>query len=154
MSSFTKNLANYPAGKLWTNPLGSFTILIKNCPLCAWATHWEFFQRIPINMITMCPVGSSQRTYNKLSMWFNFTINSQRTQWVYGWVHCDHIDGYSLKELSMSGSGIWWVHFGQNCERTQGVRSKITCWVICWVLFERTHNLPTDQSVIKVVSKF
>jgi len=117
------NPSNYPAGILWMNPLGSFTILIKMYPQCVWATRWEFFQRILKNMPIMYPVGSFQKTHNKLSMWFNFTTNSQRTHWVYGWVHCDQIARYSLKELSMSGSDTLWVHFDQNCERTQWVHS-------------------------------
>ena len=112
-------------------------------------------------MPIMCPVGSFQRTHNKLSMWFNFTINSQRTHWVYSWVHCDQITRYILKELSMSGSDTLWVHFDQNRERTQWVHSQNTCWVIWWVHFEfdhnwwvsfkRTLNLPAGQSVSKLL---
>jgi len=26
------------------------------------------------------------------------------------WGHCDHIGGYFLKEVSMSGSDSWWIH--------------------------------------------
>ena len=59
-----------------------------------------------------------------------------------------------MKELSMSGSGILWVSFEQNCQRTQGVYSKDTWWAIWQVLFEQTHNLLTNQIEIKVVSKF
>ena len=40
---FKMNPSNYPAGILWMNPPGSFTILIKMYPQCAWATCWEFF---------------------------------------------------------------------------------------------------------------
>ena len=67
---------------------------------------------------------------------------------------CGHIGGYFVKELSMSGSGKLWVSFEQNCQRTQGVCSKNTWWAIWQVLFEQTHNLPTDQIEIKAVSKF
>jgi len=59
-----------------------------------------------------------------------------------------------MKELSTSGSGILWVSFEQNCQRTQGVHSENTWWAIWQVSFEQTHNLPTDQIEIKVVGKF
>ena len=51
-------------------------------------------------------------------------MNSQRTHWVYGWVHCGQIDGYFLKELFVSGSGTWWALFERNSQRTHWVLSK------------------------------
>jgi len=68
--------------------------------------------------------------------------------------YCGQISGHFLKELSMSGSGKMWVSFEQYCQRTQGVHSKNTWWVIWQVSFEQTLNLHTDQIEIKVVSKF
>jgi len=68
--------------------------------------------------------------------------------------YCGQIAGYFLKEPSMSGSGKLWVSFEQNCQRTQGVHSENTWWVIWQVSFEQTLNLPTDQIEIKVVGKF
>ena len=37
------------------------------------------------------------------------------------WGHCDHIIGQFLKELSMSGSGTCWIHWGEHCERNHYV---------------------------------
>jgi len=146
--------SNYPAGILWMNPPGSFKILIKMYPQCAWATHWEFFQRIPSNLITMYSTiysMSSLRVCGKIEPHWEFVVSSlKRTHWA----HYGHIFGYSLKEISMSGSDTLWVHFDQNCERTQRVHSQNTCWVIWWVHFEFDHNVPTNHIEIKVVSKF
>ena len=58
-----------------------------------WATHWEFFQNVPISLTETCPVGSFKSFQNKLSHWFNFTTNSQWAHWVYDWICCSHIVG-------------------------------------------------------------
>ena len=154
MIMFKKNPPHCPVGIFWMNPLGSFTILGKMCPQCAWATHWEFFQKLPINLSIMCPTiysMSSLRVCGKIEPHWEFVVSSlKRTHWVC----CGQIDGHSLKELSMSGSGTLWTHFAQNCERTQGVHSKNTHWAMWWVFFEHVHNLPTNYIEIKVVSKF
>ena len=52
----------------------------------------------------------------------------------------------------MSGSGKLWVSFEQNCQRTQGVHSENTWWVIWQVSFEQTHNLPTGQSGSELIT--
>ena len=140
-SGFWNNSPNfYPVGKgwvffksthqsthwvtLWKNPVGSLRISYKKCPSCAWATHCGFFQKVPINLIKKYPLGLFQCNQRESSIWFNFPTNSQRTQWVYGWVHCGQIDGYFLKEPFVSGSGTWWALFEWNSQRTQWVLSK------------------------------
>jgi len=40
---------------------------------------FEFFHKIPTNLIKMYLVDSLQSTHNKLSMWLNFPTNPQRT---------------------------------------------------------------------------
>jgi len=89
VSLFKRNLPNYPPGILWMNPLGSLTILFKTYPQFAWATHWEFFHKIPSNLTTIYLVRSFQRTHNKLSknslsmwvsiLWLNFWAFLERT---------------------------------------------------------------------------
>ena len=109
------------------------------CTTCAWATHQEFFQKVPINVITMYPAiysMSSLRVCDEIEPhWEFFVISFKRTHWV----HCNHIDGYFVKELLMSGSGTCWAHGESNYERTQGVLSKSTHWVSCWVLSKSTQ---------------
>ena len=58
LGTFWKNPPNYPAGIFWMNPLSSFTILLSMCPPWTWATHWEFFQNVPINVTNMYLMGS------------------------------------------------------------------------------------------------
>ena len=72
----------------------------------------------------MYPLGLFQYNQRESSIWFNFPTNSQRTHWVYGWVHCGQINGYFLKELFVSGSGTWWALFERNSQRTHWVLSK------------------------------
>jgi len=107
---FKKKTAQKPVGSLWKKILVSFTILFTMYPPWIWATHWEFFHKIPCNVITMSPADSPQRNHKEITLWLNFTTNSQRTLWVYGWIHCDHIAGNFVKELSMSGSDSEWIH--------------------------------------------
>ena len=71
----SKNAVSHWLIILSINQVGSFSM----CPPCAWATHWEFFHKIPSNLTTMCPEGSFKTFQKKPSMWFSFTTNSQRT---------------------------------------------------------------------------
>ena len=57
-----------------------------------------FFHKIPNDVITKYPVGSFQRTHNKLTIQPDFTMNSQRTHQRTYWILCDHIIGYFVKE--------------------------------------------------------
>jgi len=79
--------SNYPAGILWMNLPGSFTILIKMYPQFAWATHWEFFQRIPSYLISMYSTiysMSSLRVCGKIEPHWEFVMSSsKRTHWVH-----------------------------------------------------------------------
>ena len=100
----------------------------QDVPTFAWATQWEFFQKIPNNLPKTYLAGSFKHFQKKLSIWFNFTMNSQKTHWVYGWVCYGQSAGYFLKELSMSGSGIWWAHFDQIYEWNHQPFSKRNSW--------------------------
>jgi hypothetical protein len=42
----------WPLGTLWKNSLVSFMILFKMYPVYAWATHWEFFQKVSSDVAT------------------------------------------------------------------------------------------------------
>ena len=70
------------------------------------------------------------------------------------WGHSDYIFGYFLKELSMSGSGSWWIHCNLNCERTQKFHFKCSHSFPCWVLFKSDQHVPTDYRLIKVEFSF
>ena len=69
-----------------------------------WATHWEFFQKVPPHVITMYSAiysMSSLRVCGRVGPHCEFFVSSlKRTHWV-----CyDHMKWEFLKELSMSGS--------------------------------------------------
>jgi len=66
------------------------------------------------------------------------------------WGHCDHIAGYFLKEVSMSGSGSWWIHCTQNCERTQGFHSKSTQWLLWRIHCKSNQHVIAAYILIKV----
>jgi len=93
------------------NPLGSLTILFKTYLQFAWATHWQFFHKIPTNMTTICLVGSFQRTHNKLSknplsmwlsiLWSNCWVFYERT--LNEWLR--HIVGKFWSKLSKNPRG-------------------------------------------------
>ena len=119
--------------------------------LYTWATHWEFFQKVLIYVNKMYPGGSFQCIHNEFSIWLNFTTNSQKNHWVYGWIHCGHITGHFLKELSVSGPGIYWVHCKQNCERNQRVLSQSAQWPLWWAPLQCAQHGPTGHIVIKLM---
>ena len=152
--SFERTHQRTPWVPLWKNPVVSFTNLIKMCPPCAWATHWEFFQKVPRNLpktnSTIYSIGSL-RVHGKIEPHWEFFL--KMFEWTC-WVCFGQIAGYILKELSRSGSGTWQAHFDQICERNHWVISKRNSWVLWWVLSKLTHNLPTDPIKIKAVSKF
>ena len=102
--TFEKKTAQKPVGSLWKKALVSFTILFTMYLLWIWATHWEFFHKILYDVITMSPEVSLQRNLKEIILWLSFATNSQRTLWVYGWIHCDYTAEYFMKEVSMSGS--------------------------------------------------
>ena len=64
-----------------------------------------------------------------------------------GWILCGHIAGHILKELSLSGSGIYWIHCKQNHERNQGVLLQSTQWPLWWVLLQCAQHGPTGHFV-------
>ena len=71
--------------------------LPQNLSIC-----FEFFHKIPTNVITMYPVSSFQKTHKELTLLLNFRVKCEffvsffkRTHWV----HCDCIGGYFVKEL-------------------------------------------------------
>ena len=96
---FNNLLSIYPGGKLWDsqfthhfdldgisghieskfqknpskNPVDSFSIYSA----CAWATHWEFFHKIPWNLTTMCLaiyLMSSLRVHGKTESHWEFSL--------------------------------------------------------------------------------
>ena len=142
----------YPWATPQKNPQSSFIILFKMYPLWTWATHQEFFQNVLRDLPKTYPVGSFKTFQKKLSMWFNFTTNSQRNHWIYGWAHWDQITRYFVKEPLMSGSGTWWAHFDQIIKEPSGFFLRITHRVHWWVLLKLTQHLPSDPIKIKVVS--
>jgi len=148
--TFEKKAAQKPVGSLWKKTLVSFIILFTMYPLWIWATHWDFFYKVLHNIITMSPAGSSQRNHKEITLWFSFVTNSQRTLWVYSWIHYDYIVEYFMKEVSMSGSDPEWIHCKQNYERNQGFLSQRTHWFLCCFLFKCNHNLIPGYMVIKV----
>jgi len=115
--TFTKYPAKYPVGIFWANSL----ISLAKCPprypmgICEVKTHGSFKKYPPI-----CPMGilwknplSSFTKYPEIwlqcTQWVLYkvpTINSQRTHWVYGWVYCDHISGYFVKELGVLSQNV------------------------------------------------
>jgi len=126
----------------------------------------EFFQNILRDLIKTYPGGSFKSIHNKLSIWFNFTTNSQRTHWVYGLGYSGQISGYILKELSMSGSSTGRVYFDQIYERIHRVLSKsylmgsfktyqpLTHWSHQDQSGEYIENLPTICPLGKVWVNF
>ena len=117
MITFEKKTAQKLVGSLWKKTLVSFTILFTMYPLWIWATHWDFFHKILHNVITMYPTiysKSSLRVCGKTEPQCDFfEISLQRNLWG----HCDYIAEYFMKEVSMSGSDLEWIHCEQNCER-------------------------------------
>ena len=79
-----------------------------------------------------------------------FEISLQRNLWG----HCDYIAEYFMKELSMSGSDLEWIHCEQNCERNWGFLSQRTHWFLCCFLFKCNHHVIAGYIVIKVVFSF
>jgi len=141
----------YPWATPWKNPQSPFTILFKMYPLWNWATHEEFFQNVLRDLLKTYPVGSFKTFQKKLSIWLNFTTNSQRTHWVNGWVQYGQIAGYFVKEVMVSGSGTWWAHFDQIIKEPTGYFQTRAHRVLWWVLLKLTHHLPSDPIKIKVV---
>ena len=62
----------------------------------------------------------------------------QRTQWA----HFDQSDGYIVKELRGFFHKIPSGYIVDTLSKNEGVSSKITHWVLCWVLLESAHHLP------------
>ena len=109
---------NIPSGHM----LGSFTMFFTMYPACPWATHWEFFQNLSRNVITMCSTTyslSSLRIHGKNQLNWGYIVITLKEP---PWGRCDHISGQFLKELSMSGSGTCWIHCEEHCERNHYVR--------------------------------
>ena len=152
--TFEKKTAQKTVGSLWKKTLVSFTILFTMYPLWIWATHWDFFHKILYNVITMYPTiysKSSLRVCGKTEPQCNFfEISLQRNLWG----HCDYIAEYFMKELSMSGSDLEWIHCEKNCERNQGFLSQRTHCFLCCFLFKYNHHVITGYIVIKVVFFF
>ena len=148
---FQKVSTKHPVATFWINPLGSFTILSTLCPPCSWATHWEFFQKVPSNVIKTYSTiysMSSLRVYVEIEPhWESIVITLNKRPWG----HCDHITGYFLKELSMSGSATWWTQCRQNCERAQGIHSKSSHWMLGRYFLKVNSMWPAGYIVIKVV---
>ena len=59
-----------------------------------------------------------------------------------------------MKEVSMSGSDLEWIHCEQNCERNQGFLSQRTHCFLCCFLFKCNHHVIAGYIVIKVVFFF
>jgi len=130
----------YPLGTFWMKTMGSFTILFAMCPPWVWATHWDFFQNVSWNVITMSPGGSFQSNHNETSMWFNFTTNPQRAhevaagyivvtlqdtfwkkpQWV-AQTHGGHIANNFVKEPMVFIQNVPRGYFGGTFQKDQHV---------------------------------
>ena len=128
--------------------------LWSQCDLWSHAGHcWNVPPKVATGFI------GSLRVCGKIEPHWGFiVITLKRTPWG----HCGHISGYFLKEVSMSGSGLWWTHCKQNCERTQGFHSKcaqgalwggdiskvtsmwlqVTLWSKWGVHFKRVQHVP------------
>ena len=135
-------------------PTGFFHNFERNVPTTCLSHSSRVLSKNAQQLITLYSAiysMSSLRVCGKIEPHWEFVVSSLKKT---HWAHCGCIIEYSLKELLMSGSGKLWVHFAQNCERTQWVLSKSGSWVCCWFFFERTLNLPTDHIEIKVVSIF
>ena len=87
-------------------------------------------------------------------MWLNFPTNSQRTLKV----PAGHIVIKLMGTLWKNSKGsftkyplgtLWTL-----CERTKGVCSKSTHWVLCWVLFESAHHLPAGYEPGELMGTF
>ena len=103
----------------------------------------EFFQKKPKCLSKNYPVGSFKSIQKKLSIWFNFTINSQRTPNEMAGV----LDGYIVKKFSKNPwslfkelpHGLFDGFFESKFKNYPLIKlgSKV------WVIFERTQDLPT-----------
>ena len=99
----------------------SFTMFFTMYSACPWATHWEFFQKLFSDVITMysttCSL-SSLRIHGKNQLHWGYIVITLKEA---PWGHWGHISGQFLKELSMSGSGTCWTHCEEHCERNHYV---------------------------------
>ena len=60
-------------------------------------------------------------------------MNSQRTHWVYGWVHCEQIRGYFIKEPTGFFHNVPSGHFdGYDQIKLMGSSMKYSAWTY-WV---------------------
>ena len=152
--------------------LGSFTILCAMHPPWVWATHWDFFQKVSSNVITMSPVGSFQSNHNKTSMWFNFTTNSQRThevvaryivvtledtfwkksQWV-ARTHGGYIVNKIVKEPRVFIQKVPSGYFGGYIEKLTSMWSLLTLWSKWWIHCKRTQHVSPGYCLDKLLKK-
>ena len=108
---------------LWKKTVGSFI----NYSECIQYIPTEFFQ-----------------TYSKKTLHvLHFSTNSQRTQCLCDWVNCEQISEQFVKELWMSGSDIFWVHFGQIMKEPTGFFLEKYLQVI-----SRTPTIATESTFL------
>ena len=114
----------------------------------------SFFHKVPSNLITMCLPGS-------LRVLWEFMGKLSHIESLL-WVHYKEPTGHILIKLmgtlwkNLKGSftkyplGTLWIL----CERTKGVCSKSTHWVLCWVLCKSAHHLPAGYEPGKLMGTF
>jgi len=94
------------AGNSLNKPPEFFHNLFIVYPQYTWATHSEFFQNLPSNLITIHSTKYSMsllRVCWKTEPNWEFSLSKlKKTRWVCGWVHSVQF----MKELLVSGSGI------------------------------------------------
>jgi len=150
------NQPRQPVATFWTEPLSSFTISCNMHSPWGLSTHWEFFQKVLQNAITMYPVIYSiisLRVYVKIGPYWESIVITLKRAW---WGHCDAFWRTFWKKLSMSGSASCvrcMLH--EMVKELRGSVPKSSHWLPWWLLFQKViqHVLP-DYIVIELMGTF
>ena len=147
----SKNPSKNPVSHCLKDLTEFFHNLIKMCPQCAWATHWESFQKIPQNSTTMYPtiyLISFLRVYDEIELHWDFVLNKSTGAL---WLNFREFSERTLNEWLRHIEGTFW----SNYERNQWVLSnsgpQVLWWVLWWVHSKCTGNVLTDPIKIKLI---
>ena len=149
-----KEPANIPIGQAFERTPRVLSQFVLNGPTTNLSHSLRVLSKCAHNVAIIYSIiysKGSLRVCGKIEPMWEFVLKTFK--WTH-WVCFSQTHGYILKELSMSGSGLWQAHWEQIVKEPWGFFQRAALWVYWQVFSEHIQNLPTEHIVIKVVSKF